>query len=270
MISNLRRTLSSLALLITTLSVYSPYVKSPDLADETPFSGARSLSYEILNVLPHSTRHFTQGLFFHEEKLYESIGHYGQSALLRYSADMESIPLNRALSAKYFAEGATIHKGVIYQLTWRAGEAFAYLPKRLTKQEGFTYEGQGWGLTSDNEHLWMSDGSDQLKRIDTQGNILSTVNVTHNGNPLNRLNELEWVNGKIFANRWYDQRIYVINPTTGKVTHSLNLAALAQPELARSREHVLNGIAWQPETQTLWITGKNWQSLYELKIEAFE
>jgi len=168
---------------------------------------------------------------------------------------------------KYFAEGATEHKGVIYQLTWRAGEAFAYSPERLAQQEGFTYEGQGWGLTSDTEHMWMSDGSDQLKKINSTGTTLSSVTVTHNGAPLDQLNELEWVNGKIFANRWHDDHIYVIDPTTGQVTHTLDLQKLAKPERSRYNENVLNGIAWHPKTQHFWITGKNWQNLYELNIE---
>lgn len=224
------------------------------------------LEFEILQQLPHSDNNFTQGLFFYEGSLYESTGHYGQSKLIRYKTDFHSELMARTVAPKYFAEGATEHNGTIYQLTWQAETALAYNPSRLSQEEGFTYEGEGWGLTSDGDVLWLSNGSDLLNKLDTDGEILASINVTFNGAPLNLLNELEWIDGNIFANRWYDNHVYVIDPETGRVTAHLDLQEIAAPELVLSAEHVLNGIAWNTETETLWVTGKNWQYLYELKL----
>ena len=163
-----------------------------------------------------------------------------------------------------------MHQGTIYQLTWQAETAFAYDPRRLALKEGFSYEGEGWGLTSDGDNLWMSNGSDKIHRINTSGEIQETIDITFNGVPLDRLNELEWIDGKIFANRWYDTLIYVIDTESGQVVSHLNLQELAAPEFIISIEHVLNGIAWKQETETLWVTGKNWQRLYELKLLEHE
>ena len=239
----------------------SSFSNNPAVSQE-----AQALEFSVLQQLPHSQQNFTQGLFFYDGNLYESTGQYGRSKLIRYDKDFSTPLMARSVAAKYFAEGATAHNGVIYQLTWQAEIALAYEPRRLSKREGFSYQGQGWGLSSDGEHLWLSDGTSTLKKLGTDGAVLSSINISMNEVPLERLNELEWVNGKIYANRWYDNRIYVIEPSSGMVTHYLNLDSLAKPELADGQENVLNGIAWNPDTETLWITGKNWRYLFELKL----
>lgn len=250
------------AVLLTTLA----FLSFPSQRVESQETNVEALEFEVVQKIPHSEQYFTQGLFFHGENLYESTGQYGRSKLIRYDSDYQTVLMSRTVPAKYFAEGATTHKDIIYQLTWREETALAYEPKRLGRKEGFQYQGEGWGLVSDGEHLWLSNGSSQIKRLHENGDVLSSISVSMEGQPLDRLNELEWVNEQIFANRWHDTKIYVIDPESGSVTGSLDLEPLAQPELSRSRENVLNGIAWNPATETLWVTGKNWQSLYEIKL----
>lgn len=239
----------------------SSFSNNPVLSQES-----KALGFEILQQLPHSETNFTQGLFFYEDSLYESTGQYSKSKLIRYKDDLHSELIVKSVAPRYFAEGATDHQGTIYQLTWHAETAFAYDPRRLSEKDGFTYDGEGWGLTSDGEHLWISNGSNVINKLDTSGEVIETINVSFNGNPLDRLNELEWIDGKIFANRWYDNHIYVIDSESGAVLSHLDLQSIAAPELSVSGEHVLNGIAWNQKTETLWVTGKNWRNLYEIKL----
>ena len=248
---------------------------APKLADvsadqERPTLKAKLIDYEIIREVPHSTNFFTQGLVFYNGELFESTGHYGRSKIIRYDKETLAPAVEKRLANKYFGEGAAAHQGVIYQLTWRAGTALAYDPKLFAEREGFSYEGEGWGLTSDTENLWMSDGSNQLRQITSGGEIIAVRDITFNGRALNRLNELEWINGKIFSNRWHDNRIYVVDPESGETSHYIDLTNIARPHLRKNREHVLNGVAWNPTTETLWVTGKNWPLLYELKLQNFD
>lgn len=226
---------------------------------------ATPLEYELVANYPHNPNNFTQGLMFHEGDLYEGTGQRGDSRLIRYRENFETPLYTRPLPNRYFGEGITVHQGLLYQLTWQSELGFIYQPEDLSPQGRFNYEGQGWGITSDGERLWMSNGSSYLREISTAGETLAEIEVTLNGSQLNNLNELEWVNGQIVANRWYDNRIYFINPETGEVENYLNLSELATSQQT-NREKVLNGIAWHPERQTLWVTGKNWDELYELRV----
>jgi len=226
-----------------------------------------AFSLEFISSSPHSQEYFTQGLFFYQGHLYESIGQYGKSALIKYQQNNQTPGIQRKLDDQFFAEGATNHQGTIYQLTWRAQIALAYQGSMLSSAEGFSYSGEGWGLASDGEFLWLSNGSNKIKRIDTTGQVLEQVSVHLGEHPLDRLNELEWVNGWILANRWYDPRIYVINPISGEVSHAFDFTALASRELRTNRDNVLNGIAWNPDTEQLWITGKNWRQFYQFRLE---
>jgi len=232
--------------------------------DEEPFS------LEYVSSSPHSPEYFTQGLFFYDGRLYESIGQYGKSALIKYQQDNLTPSLQRKLDDRFFAEGATNHLDTIYQLTWRAQTAFAYRGPMLNPSQAFEYSGEGWGLTSDGQFLWLSNGSDRLKRMDENGQVLEEISAHLNGNALDRLNELEWINGWILANRWYDPRIYVINPASGEVSHVFDFTAIASRELRVNPDNVLNGIAWNPETEQLWITGKNWRRFYQFKLKMPE
>jgi glutamine cyclotransferase len=235
-------------------------------SQETGHAHEGDFTLEYIGSSQHSTDHFTQGLFFHEGRLFESVGRYGQSALIKYQQDNQTPGIQRKLDDHYFAEGATAHNGTIYQLTWQAETAFTYQGPMLSPSMGFKYSGEGWGLTSDGEFLWLSNGSDKLKRLDVNGQVLEELSVRLQERPVDRLNELEWINGWILANRWYDTRIYVINPITGEVEHAFDLTSLASRELRKNRNNVLNGIAWDPDTGKLWITGKNWSQFYQFKI----
>lgn len=225
------------------------------------------LEYTVINTYEHNTDHFTQGFLFHEGRLYESTGLYGESQLIRYADDFSAPRIRRALEPRYFGEGIAVHQGQLYLLTWQSQTGFVYDPSAFAPLGSFNYQGQGWGLTSDGETLWMSNGSATLNQIDTNGDVLGSLLVTIDNRPLDRLNELEYVEGLIIANRWYDNSIYLIDSTNGEVTAQIDLSELAIPQLSGRPENVLNGIAWNPETQTLWITGKNWSQIYELEVE---
>lgn len=225
------------------------------------------LEFEIVNSYEHNTDFFTQGLLFYQGRLYESTGQYGESQVIRYADDLTTPRIRRSLEPRYFGEGIAVHDDQLYLLTWQSQTGFIYDPSAFGNLGSFSYEGQGWGLTSDGEDMWMSNGSATLNRIDTNGSVLGSVLVTLDDQPIDRLNELEYINGLIFANRWYDTTIYVINSDNGEVIAQMDLNELAAPQLSGKPENVLNGIAWNPEKETLWVTGKNWSVLYELKVE---
>ncbi|MBT5331911.1 MAG: glutaminyl-peptide cyclotransferase [Porticoccaceae bacterium] len=227
------------------------------------------LEYELVAIYEHDSGNFTQGLMFHEGDLYEGTGQRGDSRLIRYRDDFETPLYTRPLPNRYFGEGIAMHQGLLYQLTWQAQQGFIYQPEDLSPEGRFSYEGEGWGITSDGNKLWISNGSAYLQEISPEGETLALIEVTLEGRALNYLNELEWINGQVLANRWYDNRIYFINPDTGEVENYLDLSELASGQQT-NREKVLNGIAWHPERQTLWVTGKNWEALYELRISNLE
>ena len=199
--------------------------------------------------------------------LYEGTGQYGASRLLRYRDDYQTAAVVRPLPARYFGEGIAILDKQLYQLTWRSGDVFVYNPSSFERLRQFRIDGEGWGITDDGTHLWMSNGSSQLIQLTGQGEEIGRVSVTWEGTPLDRLNELEWIEGEIWANRWYDNKLYRISPKTGEVTGILDLDELARPHLD-NREKVLNGIAWDDRDNSLWVTGKYWDRLYQLSLQS--
>lgn len=247
-------------------SLFIALLSSLALVNLANADSAQALSYELLNTYQHNSGNWTQGLFFHEGILYEGTGQNGDSRLVRYRDDYENPAYTRTLPARYFGEGIAVHQGLMYQLTWKSGTGFIYDPNDLSRKGDFNYEGEGWGITSSGEDLWMSNGSINLLKISPEGEVLQSLAVIFNGEPLDKWNELEWINGKIFANRWYDNHIYIIDPESGEVTNYIDLSELAEP-FQSDPNKVLNGVAWHAERQTLWITGKYWDELYELKIQ---
>ncbi len=225
-----------------------------------------TLEYEVVESYPHNPGNFTQGLMFYQGVLYEGTGQRGDSRLIRYRDDYQTPLYTRPLPNRYFGEGIAVHKELLYQLTWQSELGFIFNPEDLSPVENFNYIGEGWGLTSNGEELWMSNGSSSLLQISEQGEIIQSLQIRLDGAPLDKLNELEWVEGYIAANRWYDNHIYFIDPQSGEVKYRLDLSDLAKPQQSRS-EKVLNGIAWHPQHQTLWVTGKYWNRLYELEID---
>ncbi|MEM8772232.1 MAG: glutaminyl-peptide cyclotransferase [Pseudomonadota bacterium] len=225
-------------------------------------------SYEIVAAYPHDTSAFTQGLFFHEGALFESTGHYGKSRLrkvvLKTGVSQAETPLPDAI----FGEGAVGWKDQIIVLSWRSGRGLIFDDASLEQTRDFEYRGEGWGLTHDGSRLIMSDGTSLLRFLDPETmEETGTLSVSINGRPLDYLNELEWVEGEIFANVWQSEAIARIDPKTGAVTGLIDLRGLL-PADERTPGHtdVLNGIAYNAQDKKLYVTGKYWPKMFEIEV----
>lgn len=225
--------------------------------------------FRIVNSYPHSRQVFTQGLEFHNNLLYESGGQYGQSSVLIRKLD-SVVPLyRRRLNAAFFAEGITVLDDKLYQLTWRSGKGFIYHSETLEPLGQFRVPGEGWGLCNDGSQLIISDGTERIRFIEPDTlKVSASLEVTFAGRPLKRLNELEWIDGKIYANVWQSNWIVIIDPLTGKVTGKINLTSLLPESLRDSSTDVLNGIAYDHAGKRLFVTGKNWPKLYHIELTA--
>jgi glutamine cyclotransferase len=211
---------------------------------------------------------FTQGLEIRDDKLYVSSGLYGRSALHIYQFDTMALLERYALPKRYFAEGLTLVGQQLYQLTWRSGDVLIYDLNPLRPKARAKITGQGWGITHHENTLFYSDGSATLYAIDLgNGGTQRSITVTDNGRPVRFLNELEWVDGKIWANVWQTDRIVIINPTSGQVEGNIQLSGLLPAQERRSDTDVLNGIARDPTNGDIWVTGKRWPWLYKIKLE---
>lgn len=225
--------------------------------------------YRVVHEFPHDPRAFTQGLFFHDGFLYESTGLRGESTLRRVDLDTGEVLEQRELLPQFFGEGAALAGDFIFQLTWEAEIGFVYTREAFRLVREFRYAGEGWGLTFDGEHLVMSNGTDELRFLDPNTlRHVRTLRVTADGEPLPQLNELEWIEGEIWANIWTQDRIARIRPDTGEVTAFVDLTgilprafALRYPEM-----DVLNGIAWDAENGRIFVTGKKWPKLFEIEL----
>lgn len=227
-------------------------------------------TYRVVNRFPHDPNAFTQGLVFHEGVLYESTGLNGQSSLRRVSLETGEVLARRDIDARYFAEGLALWRDSLIQLTWQAGTAFVYDRSSLEPTGTLSYTGEGWGLASDGQKLILSDGGPdgELRFLDPEtfaetGRLV----VRDRGAPVNFLNELEVVGDEIFANVWQTERIARISPETGDVTGWIDLTGLL-PAAERSHpDAVLNGIAWDAANDRLFVTGKLWPTLFEIRLE---
>ncbi len=232
---------------------------------EGPDSTVPVVVPEIIRVLPHDKNAFTQGLVFEGNRLWESTGKYGQSSLRILDPDSGRILENRPVE-RVFAEGITITEDRVVQLTWQAEMAFIYSRNTLGRVGEFRYSGEGWGLTNDKKTFIMSNGSDTLFFRDPGFSVIRKLPVTHGGRPLRRLNELEFARNKVYANVWYSDYIFEIDPFSGRVDRMVDCRKAASRIMNRGEEQVLNGIAYNPETETFYITGKNWPFLFEVRI----
>ncbi len=224
-------------------------------------------SYEVVNSWPHLKGHFTQGLVYHDGKLYESTGRYGSSQLCRVDLKTGEVKKKVDVDQQYFAEGMTIFGDRIFQLTWQAHKGFIYDLKDFKQLGEFVYEGEGWGLTNDSQSLIMSDGTNKLRFIDPQTfTVLRTIAVYDHSQPLLDLNELEYVKGEIYANIWHSDRIVCIDPGSGKIIAWIDLTGLRRPEDNDDSDNVLNGIAYDDKNDRLFVTGKRWSKLYEIRL----
>ena len=259
-----------LLILSLTLLAFTAHSRNDVLANAQRLaqSPTPSLDYTLFNHYPHRSSAYTQGLVWHQGTLYESTGQYGHSSLESYS--LKQRYQQHALADHLFAEGLTLFNQQLYQLTWKQQHGLIYTLD-LEPQGRFTYQGEGWGLTHDGQHLIKSNGSAQLswhRASDFQQLWQRQVHLDQH--PLRYLNELEYINGHLWANVWYSDWLAIIQPDTGQVIARLDLSPLRQHlKPAFNQQHsadVANGIAYNPEQQQIYITGKYWSRLFVLRL----
>jgi glutamine cyclotransferase len=233
------------------------------------WQAATDLTYEIVAELPHDAEAYTQGLVLHDGHWIESTGKNGQTTLRRVVPATGAVVLKKNLVANFFGEGCTVLGGKIYQLSWKNQEGFVYDAASFQWQKNFSYTGEGWGLTNDGTSLIMSNGSNILQFIDPvtfkPGKVLK---VEWNGQPLDKLNELEFIEGEIFANIWFKDQIVRIDPANGRVIGMIDLAGIDKKEKRLEEDNVLNGIAYDPVTRNIFVTGKCWPKIYQIRLVA--
>ena len=226
----------------------------------------RLLKYELVDSYPHDSYASTQGLLLHDGLYYESTGGYGRSTLRRVEPETGKVLQKKDLPSGAFGEGLALRDGKLYQLEWQGGEGFIYDRETFERLGTFQYEGEGWGLAWDGKHFILSDGTATLRFLDPDSfEVKRTVSVRDLSGPVDQLNELEWIEGKLYANRWHHDDILVIDPKSGVVEAVLNLAALERPRPS-DPESVLNGIAFDPKTGLLHVTGKRWPRVHVLRV----
>jgi glutamine cyclotransferase len=231
-----------------------------------PSAGAPVQVVRVLERFPHDTGAFTQGLAYHQGQLYESTGNYGQSTLRRVDLDSGRIAQQRALPPHLFGEGIVVWGDRIVQLTWRAGIGLIYRRDSFEPVARFAYPGEGWGITADDRAWIISDGSHQLRFIDPEDQReLRRVEVRDGARRIRRLNELEYIDGEVWANVWHRDYIVRIDPADGRVIGYLDLTDLRPDDRTLGREAVLNGIAWDAEGRRLFVTGKYWPTLFQIE-----
>ncbi len=227
----------------------------------------KKMSYRIVNTFPHDMEAYTQGLFFHNGQLIESTGQRGMSSLRRVELTTGKVLQSVNLDRQYFGEGATLYNNEIYQITWTSRKGFVYNAETFTLIRTFDYPTQGWGLTTMGNRLVMSDGSNVLYFLEPQSfKELHRIEVFDDQGPVNQLNELEWIDGKIYANIYLSDKIVIIDPATGRVEAEADFAGLLKDSDKHRNIDVFNGIAWDSEGKRLFVTGKNWPKLFEVKL----
>jgi glutamine cyclotransferase len=240
--------------------------------------------YRVVNVYPHDPGAFTQGLVYHDGRLYEGTGLHGVSSLRKVELETGRVLARRDLPGKYFGEGIAVCGNRLFQLTYQSRIGFIY-DLDLRPVGSFSYATEGWGLTCDGDHLILSDGTATLRWIDMKTfRVMKELTVTDRGRPVERLNELEYIDGEIYANIWKTEMIAHVSPDTGRVTGWIDLSGLSQmaqaaamagkdrpgsgngPEAPRVHEiDVLNGIAWDQRDGRIFVTGKFWPILFEIR-----
>ena len=231
---------------------------------------ARQYGYEVVNTYPHDPGAFTQGLFWRDGFLYESTGLEGRSSIRKVTLETGVPEQERLIDTRYFGEGIIDWKGRLIALTWKDELGFIYDLATFEQVGEFSYPGEGWALTRDDSRIIMSDGTSSQRFLDPETlKEAGRVQVTDNGRPVDNLNELEVVKGEVFANIWQTDTIARIDPRTGKVTGWIDLTGLlSEADRAGRRVDVLNGVAYDAATDRLFVTGKWWPKLYEIKLTA--
>ena len=261
------RVIGALVILIT--GAFSAYSCSDPTNPGTPVQTgpAPVYTYQIVNTYPHDPGAFTQGLVVEDSVFYEGTGLNGRSSLRRVQRTSGEVKKMISLSTSVFGEGITVYDNKIIQLTWQSHIGFVYDKETFEEIRSVSYPTEGWGITYDGSRFIMSDGSSQLFfRDPVTFEELGRVSVTDEGQPVSRLNELEYVKGEVYANVWQTDRIARINPTTGKVTAWIDLSDILSAEDRQATVDVLNGIAYDTQHDRLFVTGKLWPKIFEIKL----
>ncbi len=274
----MRSLIISLALLLVSLA----FVGCPDSNDgpardttsthvdttSTKPPGLPVYTYEVVNSWAHDTSAFTEGLLYHDGFLYESTGLEGVSTLRKVEIETGRVVQKINLPPEIFGEGLALFGGKLYQLSWQNQKGFVYDLKSFKLLRTFTIYGEGWGMTSDSTRLYMGDGSEFLRLLDPDSlRVEKTVGVYDGNRPIKEINELEWVKGEIFANVWKTDMIVRIDPATGKLLGVIDLRGILPAQDRTPQIDVLNGIAYDPATDRLWVTGKKWPRLFEIRLK---
>ena len=252
---------SLVALVVVTMST-SIIARQPD--------SGKSDTYQVIHAYPHDPHAFTQGLICLDGRLYESTGQYGQSSLRMVDLSTGRVLQKYDLPPQYFGEGLTDWGSTLIQLTWKEGKGFIYDRFSFSLLRTFQYEGEGWGLTHDKTQLILSNGTSSLRFLDPRSfKETRRLRVTDEaGRPLENLNELEYMHGQIYANIWQTDEIVRISPRTGKILGRLNLQQIIDKRELESADAVLNGIAYDAAADRLFVTGKLWPKLFEIRLPA--
>lgn len=223
--------------------------------------------YKVVRSYPHDKTAYTQGLFWHNGYLYESTGQTGSSTLRKVDLNTGEVLQKHDLDKKYFGEGAALLNDKIYQLTWQHNTGFIYDAETFKQIGEFGYSGEGWGLTTDGEFLYMSNGTEKILVLDPETfRTVRTIDVYSDAGRMTQINELEWIEGEIWANVYISDDVLRIDPRTGAVTGIVNLRRILSSADKDLSTDVLNGIAYDPETGRIFVTGKNWKKLFEIEI----
>ncbi len=242
----------------------APTRTEPPAAEEE--QGYVEYGYTVVAEYPHDTDAFTQGLEFHDGYLYEGTGLRGRSSLRKVDLYTGEVLQYHALDNRYFGEGITIFDDRIYQLTWTSNTGFVYDLESFELLDTFSYPTEGWGLTQDGERLIMSDGTDQLYFLNPYTyERIGSIHVHDDYGPVDKINELEFIDGKVYANIWKQDLLVIINPESGQVVGKVHLDGLLTPR-ERLRVDVLNGIAWDEIEERLFVTGKLWPKLFKIQL----
>jgi glutaminyl-peptide cyclotransferase len=228
---------------------------------------AEKLVYQIISTRPHDGTAYTQGLQLFKGRLFESTGQYGQSTVRELAPATGEILRQRPLAKSVFGEGLAIIGSEMWVLTWKENTVYVLEPDTFKPIRSHSYQGEGWGLTTDGKQLVMSDGSSSLKFINPKDfSVVKTLEVKDGISPVDQLNELEWIDGQIFANIYQSDKIARISPEDGQVTGWLDLAGLKNQLTPPGQAEVLNGIAWDKASGHLFVTGKYWPQMFEIKL----
>lgn len=253
-------------LIVLSCSLISSSCQESNTPDNTKF-----YQFEIVNTYPHDATAFTQGLTFDNGAFYEGTGQYGKSSIRKVEPATGEVLQIHNLDRKFFGEGITILDDKLVQLTWKSKVGFVYDKDSFELLNEFEYPTEGWGITYNGEHLIMSNGTSTLRFLDPETfEEVKQIDVSDNGRQVTNLNELEFIKGEIYANVWRTDNIAIINQDSGGVRSWINLKGILDTSRISSRVDVLNGIAYDSENDRIFVTGKLWPSLFEIKAVPFE